>query len=71
VSTQVEAPARLVGAAGEAVDDGALGHALGAEHVEGVVPGVAGVDHERQPVRVGQGDLGREHLALHLPGEWS
>ena len=35
---------RLVGAAGEAVEDRALGGAFGAEDVERVVPGVAGVD---------------------------
>ena len=56
----VEARAGLVGSTGEAVEDRPLGHALGVEHVERVVPRVAGVDHERQPALVGEADLGGE-----------
>ena len=43
-------------------------HALGVEDGEGVVPGLAGVDHQGQVVRVGQRDLGRERLALRGAG---
>ena len=44
------------------------GHALGGEDVEGVGPRLAGVDHEREVVGVGQRDLGGEHLPLHVAG---
>ena len=47
----------LVGTAGEAVQHRPLGHALRREHVEQVVPRVAGVDDERQVVRVRQRHL--------------
>ena len=56
---QVEAPAGLVGAAGEAVEDRARRHALGGEDVERVVPRLAGVDHERQPCARGRAGSGR------------
>ena len=56
----VEARAGFVGAAGEAVEDGARRHALGVEDVERVVPRLAGVDHERQVELVGERDLGGE-----------
>ena len=52
--------------AGEAVEHRPLGHALGGEHVERVVPRLAGVDHQGQAVAVGEGDLGGERLALRL-----
>ena len=72
VGAQVEAPTGLVGPAGEAVDHRALRHALGLEDVEGLGPGLAGVDDQRQVVGVGQGDLGGERpRAWTSRGEWS
>lgn len=50
------------------MEDGALGHALGGEDVEGLVPGLAGVDHQGAVVAVGQGDLGGEDLTLDVAG---
>ncbi len=63
-----ERPRGFVGTAGEAVEDHPLGHALGGEDVERVVPGVAGVDDERQRPLVGDGDLRRERVPLHVAG---
>ena len=68
---EVEAPAGLVGPPGEAVDDGALGHALRRQDVEGVVPRLAGVDHQGQAVAVGQLDLGAKASRWAGRGEWS
>ena len=50
------------------MEDGAFGDAFGGEDVEGVVPGVAGVDHERQAELVGQADLLGECRALGVAG---
>ena len=47
---------------------GAGGDALGGEDVERVVPRVAGVDHERQLVLVGERDLGGERVPLRVAG---
>ena len=68
VPAPVEARLGLGRAAGEAVEHRALGHALGVEDGERVVPGLAGVDHERQVVLVGEADLRGEHPALHVAG---
>ncbi len=57
---------RLVGAAGEAVEHGVLGGALGGEHVERVVPGVAAVDDQWQVELMGELDLFGEGLALDV-----
>ena len=43
-----------------------VGNAHGGEHVERVVPRLAGVDHQRQGVLVGEGDLGGERLTLRV-----
>ena len=45
-----------------------VGHPLGREDVEGLGPGLPGVDHEGQVVLVGQRDLGGEHLRLLVAG---
>ncbi len=68
VRPSVEGASRFVGTAGEAVEDEPLRDALRIEHVERVVPGVTGVDHERQADVVRQGDLGGERLALSRTG---
>ena len=68
MAAPVEATLGLGRPAGEAVEHRAWRHALGVEHGERVVPGLAGVDHERQVVLVGEADLRREHLALHVAG---
>ncbi len=57
MDAEVEASTRLVGAAGEAVEHRALGHALGGQDVERVGPRLAGVDDQGQVVVVGQRDL--------------
>ena len=44
------------------------GSPVGREHVEGLGPRLAGVDHEREVVGERQLDLRREHLALRIPG---
>ena len=38
------------------------------EDVEGLRPRLPGVDHQREVVLVGEGDLGGEHLRLHVAG---
>ena len=55
---------RLVGTAGEAVEHEPRRDAGTVEHIERVVPGITGVDDERQVEVDGQGDLGGEHVAL-------
>ena len=67
-SSGVEAAAHLVGPPGEAVQDGPLGHPLGRQDLEEVVPGRAGVDDQGQAVVPGQGDLLGERLALGRAG---
>ena len=57
--------------AGEAVEDGAGRDALCREHLERLVPRLAGVDDERQFALVGHRDLGGEDAALFGLGEWS
>ena len=64
VGAPFDALARLVGTAGEAVEDRAGRHALGVEDGERVVPRLAGVDHERQAEPVGDADLGGERRTL-------
>ena len=54
--------------AGEAVEHRAPRHPLGGEDVEGVVPRLARVDDQRQPVLMGQPDLGRERRLLRWEG---
>ena len=50
------------------MEDGAVGHPLGLEDVEGVGPRLPGVDDEGEVVGVRQGDLVGEHLPLGLRG---
>ena len=47
------------------------GHALGAEHVEEVVPGLAGVDHQGQAVPLGQAICAANASRWASRGEWS
>ena len=66
VHTRAQAALGLVGPAGEAVQDGALGHAFRTEDVEELVPRIARVDDERELMCVGQRDLRRERGALRV-----
>ena len=56
----------LVGTTREAMQHGSLGDALGPQHVEQIGPGVAGVDHQREIVRVRQPDLRGERRPLRV-----
>ena len=58
----------LLLAAAEAVEDRPRGNPLLLEYREGLVPGLPGMDHERQAVAVRQLDLGGEHVTLNSPG---
>ena len=58
----------LVGAAGEAVKDRARGEAFFVEEPEGVVPGVARVDHQRPVHRFGKLDVTPERDLLLVAG---
>ena len=57
VGADVEAALGFLGAAREAVQDGPRRDPLSREDVERVGPGIAGMDHQRQVVLVGELDL--------------
>ena len=64
VRTAVEAPASFLRTAAEAVDDRVLRDSLGVENVVRVLPRVARVDDEREPVLLRECDLVRECTQL-------
>jgi hypothetical protein len=64
VRAEIERAARLVGAAGEAVEHGARWRSLVGERGEGRVPRVARVDHQRAVELTRETDLAAEGLVL-------
>ena len=62
---------RFVGAAGEAVEDGAIGDAFVGEHAERVGPRVAGVDHSALPSRFASWIWKRNATSCSSRGECS
>src|ERR1035437_5896024 len=63
---EVETAASLLGSSGEAVDDGVLRDAGGDEDIDGVVPRLAGMDHQGNAVVEGQSNLRSERGALRV-----
>src|SRR6266540_1573462 len=68
VRAEIEGAARLVRAAGEAVEDGPLRHALVGQDAERRVPCIARVDDERAVETRGEADLGAERRFLVVGG---